>query len=173
MFFDVYFPSVYAFVRRMSGSVTEAEDITQDVFLRVHDGLRSYDPERDPRPWLFAIAANEVRTSWRRAKAGVRGRTHAMGEGDDWHPDSADRPGVDAASRELDDRVRRAVDRLPEGMRVPVLLRIYEGLPFDAIGQALGLPAVTVRKRYSRALSKLRDLLGPVVGDVAAVVETE
>ena len=66
VFFDTYFSRVYAYVRRMVDSVEEAEDVTQEVFLRLHDRIGTYDGERDPRPWVFAVASNVLRSWWRR-----------------------------------------------------------------------------------------------------------
>ena len=64
-FFDVWFGRVYAFVRRMVADEHLAEDLTQEVFAHVHRALASYDPVRELRPWLFAIATNKVRDHWR------------------------------------------------------------------------------------------------------------
>src|SRR6185503_20652737 len=64
-FFDAYFERVYAYLRRLVGDEHAAEDLTQDVFLQAHRALPSYDPARDPRPWLFTIATNKLRDHWR------------------------------------------------------------------------------------------------------------
>ncbi len=64
-FFERYFDQVYGLVRHLLGDRTAAEDITQEVFLKVHRAASQLDPSRDPAPWLWAIAANACRDVWR------------------------------------------------------------------------------------------------------------
>ena len=74
-------------------------------------------------------------------------------------------PGVEAppdgelTRAELTAEVRRAIDELPEGMRLALVMRVYEGLSFEEIGAVLGRNDVAIRKRYSRALEALRGRL--------------
>ena len=68
-------------------------------------------------------------------------------------------PNTDMEHAELAQQVRAAVQRLSETSRIPILLRAYEGLSFEAIGRIVGHNEVAVRKRYSRALSALRQSL--------------
>jgi len=163
-FFDVWFGRVYGFVRRLVADEHLAEDLTQEVFAHVYRALASYDPARELRPWLFTIAVNKVRDHW-------RSRRHRLAEeegpleteeGRELVPGRAAPPDADLARAELGREVRRAVDDLPEGMRVALVLRVYEGLSFEEIGEVQGRNAVAVRKRYSRALEALRGRLEAV-----------
>ena len=161
-FFDAYFERVYAYLRRLVGDEHTAEDLTQDVFLQAHRALPSYDPARDPRPWLFTIATNKLRDHWRaRAAQGASTVTSLD------HEELVERVGAAeeeprpfGGEEELATRVRAAIDELPGGLRAAVLLRVYEGLSFEDIGRILERNEVTVRKRYSRALAALRESLG-------------
>lgn len=163
-FFDLYFDRVYAYLRRLVGDEHLAEDLTQDVFLQAHRALGSYDPGRDPRPWLFTIATNKLRDHWRSRAARLSASEASLD-----HEDLAGRLALPEASpdqafsgEELATRVRTAIDALPAGLRAALLLRVYEGLPFDEIGRILERNEVAARKRYSRALGALREVLGEV-----------
>jgi RNA polymerase sigma-70 factor (ECF subfamily) len=162
-FFDLFFDRVYGYVRRLVGDEHLAEDLTQDVFTHVHRALPTYDPQRDIRPWVFTIATNKVRDYWRsrrhrdsQREASVErdGAADHVGSGDE-------RPWSQMADEEMHARVRQAIEELPEGMRVTILLRAYEGLSFEAIGKILERNEVAARKRYSRALAALGEALGP------------
>lgn len=161
-FFDVYFPRVYGYVRRLVGDEHLAEDLTQDVFLHVQRAIEGYDPARELRPWVFTIATNKVRDHW-------RSRRHREAQTDESiEQDGAaaslsvlQPPDAPLSAEELGERVRGAIEALPEGMRATVLLRLYEELSFEEIGGILERNEVAVRKRYSRALELLRQALGP------------
>jgi len=162
LFFDSFFERVYAYLRRLVGDEHLAEDLTQEVFLQAQRALGSYDPTRDPRPWLYTIATNKLRDHWRARAARGDGAELSLD-----HEELVERPATVqrapdaiAGEEELALRVRAAIDALPEGLRATVLLRVYEGLSFEEIGHILGRNEVAVRKRYSRALSALRETLG-------------
>lgn len=163
VFFDAYFDRVFAYVRRLLGEEHLAEDVTQDVFLHVYRSFPSYDPQRDLRPWVFTIATNKVRDFWRsrRHRDSQREKSVEVEGSADHLADGGERPDSSLTQGELNERIRNAVDRLPDGMRTTVLLRVYEGLSFEAIGEVLDRNEVAVRKRYSRALELLRSTLGP------------
>ena len=160
-FFDVWFPRLFAFVRRTVVDEHLAEDLTQDVLAHVHRALPTYDPERELKPWLFKIAANKLRDHWRSRRHRDTREEIALETEDGGSRD----PGVDLAPSsdlvqgELVGEVRRAIDELPEGMRLVVLMRAFEGLSFEEIGEALDRNDVAIRKRYSRALEVLRGRL--------------
>lgn len=161
-FFDAYFDRVYGYVRRLVRDEHLAEDLTQDVFMHVYRALPTYDPERDLRPWVFTIATNKIRDFWRsrRHRESQQEQSVERDAAADHLPAGPQRPDTNLSLRELDEQVRNAVDELPDGMRMAVLLRVYEGMSFEAIGGILDRTEVAVRKRYSRALETLRSSLG-------------
>jgi RNA polymerase sigma-70 factor (ECF subfamily) len=65
-------------VRRLVREDHLAEDLTQEVFLQVHRFRERYDPERDPRAWLFTIATNQVRSTWRSRQRRPEGREESL-----------------------------------------------------------------------------------------------
>jgi RNA polymerase sigma-70 factor (ECF subfamily) len=160
-FFDAYYERVHAYLQRLVGDLQQAEDLTQEVFLQVHRALPSYDPERDPRPWLFTIATNKLRDHWR-SRAAQDGRKEVALEAEDLGEQAAwfEAPAPNVADEEeLQREVRAAIAALPEGLRAAVSLRVHEGLSFEDIGRVLGRNEVAARKRYSRGLSALRTRL--------------
>ena len=160
-FFEHYFDRVYAYVHRLVQDEHLAEDLTQDVFFHVQRALGTYDPARDVGPWLFAIATNKVRDHWRSTR---RQQERNEGSFEDNEPleqlSALPPPDANLSGTELQDRVRRAVDELPETMRLTLVLRAFEGLSFEEIGKIVERSEVAVRKRYSRALEVLREGLG-------------
>ena len=157
-FFDAYFHRIYAYVRGLVHHEQLAEDLTQDIFLQIHRGLSSYDPKRKLRPWVFTIAINRVRDHWRsRAHRDAQSEASIDGEEETLDvPDEGEAPIEPLLRLESADEVRAAVERLPDGMREVVLLRVFEEMPFARIGELLDRNEVAIRKRYSRALEALR-----------------
>lgn len=165
-FFERYFDVVHGFVRRFVGESTQAEDITQDVFVKVYNGIESLDPARDPRAWLHAIALNSCRDHWRSRDHRMRRSSASL----DAHPaleaGLAARDGDPAerhARREREQRVQQAIQGLEAPLREAVLLRDYAGLSHAEAAEILGLSEAAARKRYSRALRALAGLLHGVI----------
>lgn len=161
-FFDEWFPLIHGYVRRQVADDHTAEDLTQDIFLNIHRAIESYDPERDLEPWVYRIATNKIRDHWR-----SRHRRHynPVDEEDVSYAESNalsdELPEESLIAGEANHDLRLAVERLPESLRDTVMMRVYEGASFEAIGEALGRNATAVRKRYSRALAALREFVDP------------
>ena len=160
-FYEAFFDRVYAYVRRMLREEHLAEDVTQDIFMHIHRSLESYDPARDLRPWVFTIATNKVRDFWRSRRFHDTQRESSIDDdGGGLQVASSERgPALWLENQELGKTLAEAVERLPEGMRTTLVLRYFEGLSFEAIGEMLDRNEAAVRKRYSRALEELRKQL--------------
>lgn len=161
-FFDTWFPMIHGYVRRQVADEHTAEDLTQDIFLNIQRAIESYDPERDLEPWVYRIAANKIRDHWR-----ARHRRH-YNPVDEENVSFAEStalsevlPEEPLIGQEASSELLLAVEKLPENLRNTVLMRVYEGASFEAIGEALGRNATAVRKRYSRALAALREFIDP------------
>lgn len=136
----------------------DAEDAAQEALVR---GWQAWPTLRDPaaiRPWLLRITVNICR-DWRRGRYGTHQRLREPLEEADLRPLAylVSHPGASFHAAALD--LRNAVNRLDESLRVIVALRYYAGLDATEIGEALGIPASTVRGRLSRALALLRAAL--------------
>lgn len=136
---------LFRFARRMVGPA-EAEDVVQEVFLRVHRSIDSFDPSGSFPAWLFTIAHNLCRDRGRRAAP-----EHAeLGE----IPGPAGRAGVE--NREIREALARAVAELPPDQKQVFLMREEAGLSFREIAQAIGCPLNTALGRMHYAMEKLR-----------------
>lgn len=165
-FFEHYFGRVYAYIRRLVREEHLAEDLTQDVFLHVQKSLPSYDPARPLSPWVYTIATNKVRDQWRSRRHQEARYTQSVDveEGGPQLEADAPQPAAALESSEVGDEVRAAVEELPEMLKTTFVLRFYEGLSFEAIGKMVDRNEAAVRKRYSRALSELRESLAGLEG---------
>ncbi len=161
IFYEAYFDPLYGYVRRMVGEEHLAEDLTQEVFMHLHQNLPSYDPTRALRPWVFTIATNKVRDYWRSRRHQNTLREVELGDEESGRLVASTLHGPDEhmQSVEASDEVARAIESLPDSMRATLVLRYYEGLSFEAIGEIIDRNEAAVRKRYSRALEELRKSL--------------
>lgn len=155
-------PSVHAFFLR-SAARAAAEDLLQTTFLKIHAARRSWRRGERVRPWAFTIAAR-VRVDWLRR----HGRRDAELDEDveaQAGGDPADGPGDAVLSHERAERVRLALDALPEGQRMVVHLHRFEELSFAEIGRALGISEGAAKLRAFRGYERLRVLLSDLVAE--------
>jgi RNA polymerase sigma-70 factor (ECF subfamily) len=160
-FYDLYFVRLYSYVRGLVANEHTAEDLTQEIFLHIYRALPSYDPGRELHPWMFTIATNKIRDYWRSRN---RTETQSMPDVDDQaapFPLDGEQPESRLEREERDDGVREAIYQLPLGLRMVLMLRIYDELSFESIAQVINLSVAAARKRYSRALHALRGIIEP------------
>ena len=145
---------VFGVAARMLGSRAEAEEIAQEVFVRVHRSIATFRGEAALSTWLYAITSRLCLT---RLGSGERRMTR---EGDeallrvrDHGPD----PPARLERRELEATLHRALADLPDNFRILVVLRDVEGLSYDEIAGALALEVGTVKSRLHRARMELKD----------------
>lgn len=166
-FFERYFDRVYATVYRLLGDRTLAEDMTQEVFLKVHRAAHQLDPSRDPGPWLMTIAHNACRDLWR-SNAWKLTRRAASLDGDSPLTATLSHPAPDPErallARERERLVQEALAKLPEPLRVAIVLHDYQGLGHEEVAAITGIHHAAARKRYSRALAALARLLEGSLG---------
>ncbi|MGZ6791940.1 MAG: RNA polymerase sigma factor SigE [Mycobacteriales bacterium] len=146
---------VYRLAYRLTGNRHDAEDLTQEVFVRVFRSLSSYTPGTF-EGWLHRITTNLFLDLVRRR---ARIRFDAL-------PDDAERlPGRELSPQQaydeahLDGDVQAALDALPPDFRAAVVLCDLEGLSYEEIADALGIKIGTVRSRIHRGRSQLRAAL--------------
>jgi len=148
---------VYRLAYRLSGNRQDAEDLTQETFLRVFRSLSSYTPGTF-EGWLHRITTNLFLDQVRRRK---RIRMEAMG--DDAArvaaPEDQGRPERGFEHANLDHDVQAALDALRPEYRAAVVLCDIEGLSYEEIAVTLGIKLGTVRSRIHRARAQLRDAL--------------
>jgi RNA polymerase sigma-70 factor (ECF subfamily) len=144
---------VYRYAYRLSGSVPDAEDLTQQVFLIAHEKIAQLRSERKVRSWLFAILRNCFRRS--------RIRRVPMPAGD-LQIDLANIP-EDTVDDEIDEaRLQVAIDGIPAEMRLVLIMFYFETCSYREIAEKLVIPIGTVMSRLSRAKAHLRRQLVPL-----------
>jgi RNA polymerase sigma-70 factor (ECF subfamily) len=147
---------VARFLGRLAGRPEQVPDLCQEVFLRVFLARSRYRPEGAFSTWLYRIALNVARDAGRRQR-------HEPGPLPTVEPPAAGAE-VDAvcAQRELTRAVAGAVAELPLPLREVLVLRHYEGMRFEDMGRLLGVPASTLKSRFTAALGRLRTRLEPM-----------
>ncbi len=150
---------LYALAMSVTRRPESAEDAIHEAFSRLcRVGLKT---DRDDRSYVFAAVRNAAVDQIRR---GDRARPAAEGLFDRLHQDTTEtRPEQAMMERERDHQLQSALDELPDDARQCVVMKIYGGLTFDEISQALGEPLSTVASRYRRALEKLRTSMEALV----------
>ena len=164
--FEHCFDQVYSLAYRLTGEKAAAEDISQEVFLKVHKAAAQLDPLRDPGPWLLAITYNACREHWRSRGHRLFNRARSL-DGETKQRDALANGNRDperaAEAGEREELVMRALMKLPERMRAIVVLHDYEGMSHEEIARVTKTGHAAVRKSYSRALARLRDELKEVL----------
>ena len=153
-------PTVFRAAYVLTRSVPEAEEATQDAFVKAWAALHRFRLGAPFRPWVLAIVANEART---RVRANGRRRdwTTRAARDERWSPEGTS-PSAEAVALEQgrSRQLREALDRLGERDRTVIELRFLLDLSEREAAAALGCRPGTVKSRLSRALSRLRDELG-------------
>jgi len=156
----------YKLAYRLTGNPTEAEDVTQDAYLRAWSSFASFDANCSFEGWLFRIIANRAIDLHRRKK---RVQIHSFDlrnfQGADGVPpfyefvDPAPGPEETVLAPVMDERLRAALLRLPAGYRSAILLKSVEQLSYQEIATRTNCAPGTVRSRLHRARSLLRRYL--------------
>ena len=159
--FQQYSGQIRRYVTGMVRSPEEAEEITQETFLRAHRKLSSLaDPDK-LSPWLYRIATN---LSYDRLRSSAR-RPHldALGEEESARAAPADdAPRLDRLieQKEMSSCIREYLEGLPDSYRAVILLHDIQGLTNPEIAELLGVSLATAKIRLHRAREKLRAALG-------------
>ena len=146
---------VFGVALRMLRNRAEAEEVAQEVFLRVHRAIDDFRGEAKLSTWLYAIAS---RLCLNRLASGERRMAREGEEALERLRSDAD-PAAHVERGELEAALRRAIDELPDERRIVVVLRDLEGLSYEEIAAALELPLNTVRSRLHRARMDLKEKL--------------
>lgn len=146
---------IFAYLYRLLGNRSAAEDLTQESFARLIRRIGSYRFPQPFRPWLYAIAHNLYRDY---CKTPQNRSTFAMAE-----PLSHNMPEPFDLSERIAERaeVIGALRALDQPQREVLLLRYYHDLKVDEISAVVGVPSGTVKSRLFSAIQKLRCLLAP------------
>ena len=158
---------VYGLCYRFTGNVADAEDLTQDVFLKIYSNLSSFDLTRGSlQVWITTMTRNLLVDNFRRTKN--QRATGSLDEGwdatEELKPiDRLTSPGASqhelAAQKELASMVQGALAQVSVELREAVILRDLQDMDYKEIAQVLGIPEGTVKSRISRGRAELARLL--------------
>jgi RNA polymerase sigma-70 factor, ECF subfamily len=166
---------VWRFIGRYLQDLDRAEDLSQEVFLRVYRARKRYRPTAQFRTWLFTIAArlclNDLRSRRRERRVIIPLPQAGKDAGPErdllqtvTDPDS-ERSGDRLELSELEQAVDEAIAGLPPAQRAAVLLLRFEELSYREIAEALGISAMAVKSLINRARENLRSSLGRYLGE--------
>jgi len=149
-------------VAKMLGNATDAEDISQQVFVRVWQSASRYQPTAKFTTWLLTITRNLVFNEMRRLRRAkfvpmdVETEDHAPRDiADETNPDASQA----AATADLQVAISRAIATLPEQQRLALILRRYEELSYEEIAAVLKTSVPSVKSLLFRARTMLKDQL--------------
>jgi RNA polymerase sigma-70 factor (ECF subfamily) len=153
---------IYNLAYRFTGRMDEAEDLTQEVFLKVYRTLHLYRPDSGAlETWITRVARNHFIDHYRKYKS-ERTQTTSLED----HPEvgaplkvRAETPADLLDRKETAERVHRLLDRLPQDQREAVILRDLEELTYEEIAEVLHVPIGTVKSRINRGRIELARLL--------------
>jgi RNA polymerase sigma-70 factor (ECF subfamily) len=147
--------SVFNLAWRMTGNWHEAADVTQEAFIRAYRKLSSYRSEYAFKNWVMSIGANLVknrfRSFYRRQK--MEKDLSAMQE-----------PSPAPVTEERDEALEKALGRLPEALRLALVLKHMEGMSYEEVARTLGIGLSAAKMRVARGRDELVKLLDPEGG---------
>lgn len=155
---------IYNLAYRYTGKFDEAEDLAQEIFLKVYRTLSSYRPESGAFvTWLVRVGRNHIIDQYRKHRI-ERSQTDSLEieyEKAAENPDRFLNPAEALEKRELSERIQHALLRLSEELRESVVLRDLEGFSYEEIAAMLDVPVGTVKSRINRGrLEMARRLKG-------------
>jgi RNA polymerase sigma-70 factor (ECF subfamily) len=154
---------LYNLAYRFTGRFDEAEDLTQEIFLKIYRTLNSYRPESGALvTWMVRVGRNHIIDHYRKFKTE---RTHTDSleveyEKAEENPARYASPAQVLEQRELSERVHQALLRISEDLREAVILRDLEEFTYEEIADMLKLPLGTVKSRINRGRAELARILG-------------
>jgi RNA polymerase sigma-70 factor (ECF subfamily) len=157
-------PNLYSAALRMTRNPADAEDLVQETYLRAYRGFSGFEEGTNLRAWMYRILTNTFINSYRKKQR--EPVTVQEDDFDEWYLfDKLGESGVEpSAEAEVirsmpDEDVQKALEALPEGFRLAVLLADVEGFSYKEIAEILGIPIGTVMSRLHRGRRALEKAL--------------
>ncbi len=147
---------IFSVVYNMMNDKEEVGDISQEVFIRIYRALDRYNPEYKFSTWAVRIATNFCLDIHRKKKIDFM----PIEEIEDF-PNGFDTPEASYLRKERTERIREAIQSLPDKYRMPVILFHQNGLSYEEITKVLGEPMTIIKNRLYRARLMLREALMP------------
>lgn len=172
--FAIFQPKIYHFLVRMVGEY-EAEDLTQEVFVRVSQALGTFRGEAELSTWIYRIATNAAvdrlrSPSFQRTVQAclenpfVESDEVELADMNAWTGEMTPLVEPQVYRKEMNDCIQKFINNLPESYRTVLVLSEFEGLSNNAIAEILGVTRETVKIRLHRAREKLKEQLAEHCG---------
>ncbi|MDH7603888.1 MAG: sigma-70 family RNA polymerase sigma factor [Melioribacter sp.] len=136
------------------GDAENVDDISQEVFISVYHKLKEFRFESKFTTWLYRITINKCRDFLRKKK--VRSIFVPLGDSDREYPTGPFSENID-----IPQLVRKAIDKLPEKLKIPLILRDIDGLSYKEIAEQLSTEVGVIKSRIFRARESLKIILEP------------
>lgn len=152
---------VFQFIFRLTGKTAEAEDLTQETFVKVWKKLKKYNPEQRFKTWLFTIARNTAFDFLRKKKITAFSEIETEEENfSESLKDPLPTPDEIFKKAESAEMLHKALVKIPLKQRAVLLWHYADGLTFQEIGDQLGESVDTVKSRGRRGLLMMKKILG-------------
>ncbi len=164
-----YWDRIYSMVHQLLRNPEDAEEVTQDAFIRAHRGLVNFRGESAFSTWLYQIATNLARNRywywWRRRREHTVSFDQPIGPENattlaEVFPSELETPEDATVTQEFVSRVAECMQKLSPKHREILVLRNVKNLSYEEIGEILGISVGTVKSRIARARDSLRAKLG-------------
>ena len=159
--YERYRRRVFSLIARICGA-QDAEELTQDVFLRAFRGLAKFRGDAQLSTWMYRLAVNAALSHATRAQS--RARRHVSDE-ELQHLPASDESEA-AGDPRLRERLKVALEALPAGYRAVLVLHDIEGLQHDEIAEILGCRVGTSKSQLHKARARMRELLRELLAEV-------
>jgi len=159
-----YEKKIYNYCLRMTNSREDAEDLTQEVFVRVYKNIKSFKGGSQLSTWIYRIAHNICIDRYRKSKASVVSLNQPKGEDDEREidlPSGSPSPEEHVIRSEQQKLLLKCISRLKPEYQTVIILRDIQHFSYEEIAGILNLPLGTVKSHINRARAALRDAVRP------------
>lgn len=164
-----YWDRIYGMVHQLLRNQQDAEEVTQDAFIRAHRGLVNFRGESAFSTWLYQIATNLARNRywywWRRKRDKTVSFDQPVGDDNDTplseiFATEMETPGDITVTQELVDHIAAGMEKISSKHREVLILRNVKNMAYEEIAEVLAISVGTVKSRIARARESLRDAIG-------------
>ncbi len=158
---DTFSRRIFNMAYQFCGRYEEAEDMTQEIFMKLYTSLPKYNPEKNFTAWVLTLAKNHLIDAYRHSR-----REKSMRDEFDEHLLGALTPDPEQIMLATEEHrlVWQGLDKLPADMRLAIILTEIQGKSYEEAASILGVPVGTVKSRVSRGKIQLAHLLRPSGG---------
>ena len=159
-FFKSYLNRIYTVVYRVVGNPATAEDLTQEVMMKVYNNIHKFKEKSQLSSWVFRIAYNHAVSHLRRHK-----HTESIDDYEGAIKDAAEKHLDYLEREELSNYIKKKMLMLPENYRVALTLYHFKEMPYQEIAYVMGINIGTVKTYIHRGRNELKVLLEEVIGE--------